>query len=353
MKRRFMWGGIALGLAVAVVSIAGFVAMAQSSEKSGFALQVSPATLIGEIKPGISKDLDLKISNNGDKTEHLKIELRSFDVDKDTGEIKMGTAEPELIPEWVTFSDPVFNIESGKTFTQKIHVSLPQEAGFAYSFAVVISRANGDINKDSGTSFHGNIAVFTLLSVDKPGAKRSFEVNRFKTIDSFYEYMPVDFETVFFNNGNTFVQPTGNIFINRGDGSDNIATLKVNDGNGYLLPDRPRVMYSTWTGGFPEYKEVTDTETGEKKRELVWDWSKLGDFRIGEYTAKLVAVYNDGTRDVPVVMETTFWVFPWRIILGILGVLIIFTVGLATIWRKTHSTAKKLGKRRSKKSDTE
>ena len=138
------------------------------------------------------------------------------------------------------------------------------------------------------------------------------------------------------NTGNTIVQPVGNVFVMRNSGDkDHISVLPVNPAKGYVLPDRPRTLTTQWDEGFPIYKKSQDTPNGEMKEELVWDWSKLTDFRIGLYTAKVIAVYNDGYRDIPIERTVQFWVIPWRIILIFLAVVSVFAVGVWVILRKS------------------
>ncbi len=336
----FKRGGLVLGVATALIGVVGTITYAQNVTRSeGFALQVSPATLVDTVKPGQKKTLDLRIENQSVNKETLQIQLREFNVDKKTGEIDMLDTEPVGVGEWVTFSDPIFTLDSGEAMKQEISVNLPQETGFAYSFAVVISRTSESVT-ERGTTLSGSVAVFALINVDRPGATRSLEITDV-SVPGVLEYLPADIDITFYNSGNTFVQPAGNVFIQRGSNdSVPIATVPVNDKKGYLLPDTPRTMTASWNDGFPVYESVTDAD-GQQRRELVWDWSKIADFRIGHYVAKVVAVYDDGERDIPVVREVSFWVIPWRIILFALAVVVVLGIGFMTIWRNTHGAVKR------------
>lgn len=341
IRKLSVLGGVTAAFAVVVVSIANLTAGAQGAG-SGFSLQISPATIVEEIKPGTSKEIDLKITNTNNITEHLAVKLREFSVDQATGEVKLGTKEPEGVADWVTFRGSDFTIEPGKTYNQKIHVALPDEVGFAYSFAVVISRATNE-QSASGASLAGSVAVFSLISVDKPGAQRAFEIIDFKPKSAMFEYLPAEFDITFRNTGNTFVKPVGNLFIIRG--KDEIGMIPISDQSGFLLPNTPRTVKAAWEQGFPAYRTTTDAD-GQQKRELIWDWTKITDFRIGQYTAKVVAVYNDGQRDVPIIKEVTFWVFPWRAVLFLIAVIaLVVLIGHKLIQRKVRKAVA-----RSKKS---
>jgi hypothetical protein len=345
-KKTFAWMSSALslilGLTVALGSVLGLIAHAQTNT-NGFALSVSPSPLVETVKPGVPKDVELKVSNIGKSIEHLKLELREFSVDKTTGDIKLKDSVPKNIPDWVQFGDPQFTVEAGKTATQSVHISLPKDSGFSYSFAILVSRASGDaVQGEDGNAIHGSIAVFALVNVDRPGAVRKFEVSEFKPSMPVFEYLPADFNAMFQNTGNTIVQPFGNVFIQRGsDDSKPIATLPLNDQKGYMLPNSPRQFKTSWKEGFPVFKTTTDS-AGKQKSDLAWDWSKLADFRFGQYTAKMIAIYNDGQRDVPVMRETTFWVIPWRAILVLIAIIAIVLLLLRrVIHKRTHHAVKK------------
>jgi heme/copper-type cytochrome/quinol oxidase subunit 2 len=59
--------------------------------------------------------------------------------------------------------------------------------------------------------------------------------------------------------------------------------------------------------------------------ELKWNFADASKLRWGKHTAKLLVVYDNGQRDVPIEGEVTFWVIPWRlIILLLINAVIIF-----------------------------
>lgn len=321
---------------VALLSTFSVLPMAAGAEQGNFSLQVTPSPLVLSIKPGESTTSDLNIRNNGDKTENLKIELRSFTVGDTTNQVSLNDSAPADVSSWVTFAQPTFTIAPGQWFTEKITVNLPSDAGFSYAFALVISRANDATSVKPGESaLKGSVAVFTLISVDRPDAKKQLEVTAFQASQKVYEYLPATFKVTFKNTGNTIVQPYGNIFVQRTASSNTpLSTLPVNEAHSYILPGTSRTVSIDWGEGFPAYVQTqTNANTGSKKQ-LIWDWSKLSNIRFGRYSAKLVAVYNDGTRDVPLEADTSFWIIPWKIIGGLLVVTLLLVVGVITIIKK-------------------
>lgn len=320
---------------VSIALLAASPVVAAQNEQGNFSLQVTPSPLVLTVKPGESTDTELKIRNNGDKAEHLKIELKNFNVNGKTGNITLNDTPPTDISQWVTFANPTFDILAGEWFSEHINITLPKDAGFSYSFALVISRVN-DLTPKTGTStVKGSVAVFTLISVDRPGAKRELQLTEFKPTQKIYEFLPASLTTTIKNTGNTIAQPYGNIFIQRSAKSQKpLSVLPVNEGHGYILPGSSRTLTTDWSDGFPVYVNSKEAVNSETKKGLSWNWDKLSQLRIGRYSAKLVAVYNDGHSDVPIVAQTTFWVIPWKFLLGFGLILLLLFVGIFTLVKK-------------------
>lgn len=321
-------GRIVLGLILSVL-VAGMIlpqAMA-ADEGTGFSLQVTPSPLVATIEPGQKSTLELRIRNGNTVPERLKMELRTFNVDKTSGQINIEKEVPKDVENFVTFGEEVFDVDAGEWFTQQVYVNTPKDAGFSYSFAILISREKPAQNSEGASSIEGSVAVFTLLNVNRPDAKKELQLASFTSTKKVYEYMPATFQMAIENTGNTIVQPKGNIFIGRsGDENQPLEVLEINPNGGYIIPSTMRILESKWNEGFPSRNE---------KNELEWDWSKLKDVRIGRYTAKAVLIYDDGQRDIPIESAVTFWLIPWKILLVFVLLVALILVGLYTILRRT------------------
>jgi len=348
MKMRFLFSLaaiIGIGLGVFAHSDNAFAA------DSEFNLQVSPSPLVLTLKPGETTGYDLKIRNAGTQAESLRIDPRSFSIDNASGEVKLDdTKKPPEIGDWVSFSSPTLMVQPGAAFTEKVNFAIPQGAGFSYSFALMITRQNdAPTTTDSGRKLKGKVAVFALINIDKPGAVRKLNVVEFSTDQSTYEYLPAKLNVKFQNAGNTIVRPAGNIFVQRkGDDTTPISTLAVNPGEGYILPGSVRTLSAEWNDGFQVVRESTDA-AGNTQKNVEWNWANLSRIRIGKYTAKLVAIYNDGHRDVPVMGEVTFWVFPWKLLLGVLVIVVILGFGIWSVVGKLFGASRKMKRRVSTK----
>ena len=317
-----------LAAIVAAVALSVLIALRPASAQNGeFYLQVSPSPLVSTLKPGQATTLELKIRNAGTQTENLKIAPRSFKITQDQQFELDDTKQPEVAG-WIKFSEPRFTVKAGQTYTQRVTINVPKEAGFSYSFILLINRADDIQPEDGSAALKGSVALFTLLNIDRPGATRQLEVAKFTTSKGVYEYLPTEFDIDFKNTGNTIVQPAGSLFVQRSSNDQNpLGTLAVNDSNGYILPGTTRTLRVNWEDGFPVTRTTTGPD-GKTSNHTDWNWNNIGNIRFGKYTAKLVAIYNDGQRDVPVLAEVTFWVIPWKIMLGVLVVILLVGFGI-------------------------
>jgi len=323
MRRKFV---VVIAFFTVITLGFSFLVSAQDSQPSGFSLQVTPSPLISSIEPGTRTSLDLKIRNASSTSENLKIELRSFSIDDETGGINISKETANNVADFVSFEKDVFQIEGGQWYTQKVNIDAPEDAGFSYSFVILISRNESAPATGGTTSIEGSIAIFTLLNTNRPDAVKKLDLSNFVSIKKSYEYLPAEFETSVYNSGNTIIQPKGNIFIGRGENDQEpLAVLKINPNDGYIIPNSKRVLKTQWNDGFPSRDE---------NGKLVWDWSKLSKLRVGRYTAKAILIYDDGLRDVPIEATATFWVLPWKILLIGLVILLLIIIGLYTMLKR-------------------
>jgi hypothetical protein len=134
-------------------------------------------------------------------------------------------------------------------------------------------------------------------------------------------------------------------------GGQQVAILDINPNQGSVLPNSPRNFLPEWSDGFPVYipkiqdgKAVLDVK-GDPVRELKWDFKDASKLRFGKYTAKMLLVFDDGQRDVPLEAMVSFWVVPWRILLASLVILIFVLIGmkstLQNLWRRLAKIFKK------------
>lgn len=318
-RNRLMAGLFALSLVlVQTFCLYGAVASAQEVETpdQGFKLIVSPLPLALEAKPGERVSTDVKVMNGGTVSERVAISVMKFGAEGEDGSPKLLDPEPsDDFLSWISFSEKTFTAEPQQWKTIKVTIDTPKTAAFGYYYALVFARDNQKIEAQKANLL-GAVAGLLLFDVNAPGAKRTADVLSFQSDKKVYEFLPANFTVRVKNTGNTHIAPRGNVFVKRGN--DQLALLEVNKARGYILPGSVRAYSATWADGSP----VFQVAEGTKERSLNWSNVSIGNFRMGKYTAEVVMAYNDGTRDIPVTGQVSFWVIPWRI-LAVLGVILL------------------------------
>lgn len=330
-----------LSLTTLMISVAGFIGLATAQSRD-FNLVSSPLPVILSANPGETVSADLRVKNGGSQTERLKVELLKFKVNEQSQVQLLEREDGDEFFDWVALNPVEFTAAPNEWKTVKMTVNVPKDAALGYYYAVAFSRAGDPKVTPGAATLQGQVITFVLLEAKVPYAKKELQVTELSAERSFYEFLPATFTVKVKNTGNIHVSPKGDIFVYRGKAQ--VAALKVNPNQGNVLPGSVRTFGVEWSEGFPAYvkkeedgKAVLD-KNGQQVKVLKWDFPKASNLRIGKYTAKLVLVYDDGQRDVPIQGEVSFWVIPWRLLVVAALVMILVGIGLWTtgrhVWRK-------------------
>ena len=335
-------------LPVAAVLIMLYPLQASAADGDGFNIQVSPSPLAVTLTPGKQQTATVTVRNLSNHSEILLPALSGFTVAGSNNKIELQSEVPLGLRDWIHFKQASMTLAPGASQPLNIIYDTPTNVGFSYGLAITLSQPEKP--GKSGAHIQAKVAVFNLINIDRPDAKRQLQIESFKSLKSRYEFLPAQFELVVKNKGNVIDQPTGNIFIQRSFNDENpIATLPLNKGGAYILPDSGRLFSLIWKEGFPHYEKVASPGATQETKHLSWDWKQLGSLRMGKYVAKAVVVYNDGQHDVPLIASVTFWVIPWRLIFIALLVIGLVTTGLIAWGRMIFKGTKKVRKYATRK----
>jgi len=350
-KRIHLW---LMGVLVASLVLPVFVPATARAADEGLHLVTSPLPINLSVAPGKSVTTDLRVKQEGSTTLKLKVTLYKFSAFGDQGKPEILDPEPgDDYFSWVKFDKPVFDAPPGVWQTIKMTINVPKTAAFGYYYAPVFSRASAPstAGQANTNALNGGTAIMVLLDVASPNAKRSLQLVSFTAEHRLVEFLPDRFFIKLHNDGNIHAVPHGTIFIL--NGKKQIGAFNINGELGNILPNTNRIYENDWTDGFPAYQvkmvdgKIQYDKNNKPEKVLKWDWANFTKFRFGRYTAKLLAVYDDGKRDVPLESSVTFWVIPWRALLVLL--LIISFVGLGVffsfrgVWR--NATRRKRSRR--------
>ena len=310
-----------------------------SAQEGSLRLVSSPLPISLVTEPGKTVTTQLKVKNAGTETERLKIDILKFNAYEESGKPALMDLDPtDTFDDWVSFSEREFALAPEEWKTVTVTFTVPETAAFGYYYAFVFSRSNeGTELRSQQTAVVGGTATLVLLEARVPDAKREVTLSEFSTDKKVYEFLPTRFTVSLKNTGNVHVAPRGNIFLSDWKGKE-VALLEVNEAKGNILPNSTRVFESDWKDGFPVYEPKIENgavvldEAGNQTFDLVWDFEQASKLRFGKYNAKILLIYDDGTRDIPIEGYVSFWVIPWRIVgVGIANIAIIIGLTLYVI----------------------
>lgn len=328
MKRNFIFSFFILGL---IALITGGTVFAQ--QRQGLNVTVSPTALEVTDEPGKTIQGKFRLRNNSSEPLSLKLHVDKLNANEE-GQVIPATAQKEdTYLSWLQFESDTVEALPQEWTDISYKLTIPADAAFGYYYAIRVSQTNSTV-AESDTTVLGEVVIPLLLNVKKDGARREAKITEFKTTQLVNEYLPIEFVTTVENKGNVHLKPRGNIFI-RGAGEKDLGILEVNPGMGTVLPGKKRSFSSAWNEGFLVREEVVEDgqvkldSNGKPVTRLTFNWNKLTDFRIGQYTANLLLVYDNGQRDVALEGSTTFWVLPYTA----LGVALLILIVLFIIIR--------------------
>lgn len=306
--------------------------LAQTPTPSNFDVTVSPVFLDLSANPGDTINTKVRIRNNTTSPLPIKIEVKKMTGDTN-GDLTLIDNSNDNSTTWFKFDSPTFAANPLEWTDVPVTIAVPKEAAYGYYFAISFTQDNTSPIKRTGAAIKGSVVIPVLLDVRKAGAKAEAKIVDFSTPSFITEYLPVDFKVVLQNSGNVHILPHGNIFISNGT-NKNIAALDFNPGSGNVIPSTKRKFDASWDDGFLVYRTVMEygqpklDKNGKEVKQLQINWNKLTSFRVGKYTADLIVVFDNGTKDVSLQKTISFWVIPWKAltVMGIILILLILVI---------------------------
>lgn len=319
-----------------IVLFLPFVVLPVRAQQSNFDVTVSPVFFDLTAKPGSSVSGRVRLRNNTASALPIKIEVKKLGGDEN-GELTIQNA-PDDTNSWFEVKTPTLSAPSAEWTNVPFTITVPDTAAYGYYWALSFTQDSASGKTVTGAKVNASIVVPVLLNVAKDGAKTDGKIAEFSTDAGWYEYLPVDFKTVFANTGNVHIRPKGNIFIKDWLGRS-VATLDVNPNQGAILPDTKKEFTTPWSDSFAWYENKTNNgkpvldKNGKPQRELKIRFDKILDLRIGKYTATSLVVISDGERDIALEKSVSFFVFPWKIVIGAVVFIVFALLGLVSTTR--------------------
>lgn len=271
--------------------LAAVLILPQSSLRAQDAagITVTPVTDIFNVIPGKITTRTLRVINPVAKVITLYPRVLDFHTDNDKGQPNFFTPKDKTsrwtMSQWITFSKPFIRVTPGEDEKFDVTITVPENADPGGHYAAVLFSTEAP-KLDENVSQVGVVGlVGTLLLAKVPG-----EILERLTMDEFIAPRilispPANFSVLFSNTGNIHLRPAGELKIRNWFG-DTSAAIKINEGEGNVLPDSKRRFETSW--GF--------------------DWKAFG-----KYTATTALYY--GTEEKQMIVTRSFIIIPiWFIV---------------------------------------
>ena len=311
---------IALLASCFLILTSALLAHAQTPTPSNYDVTVSPVFFDLTSNPGDTVSEKVRIRNNTTSPLPIKLEVKKMTGDLN-GELTLKDTSSDDSLSWIKFAETAFVAKPLEWTDVPFTITIPKEAAYGYYYAISFTQDNTSPLAKTGAKITGAAAVPILLNVRKEGAKIEGKLISFTTDAAWYEYPPIKLLTKFENTGNIHIRPTGNIFIKDMLGRQ-VAVLTINGTQGTILPNTKKTFESIWNDSFITREpkmidgQVVLDKNGKPETSLKIRFDKILDLRIGKYTAAALMVVSTKTRDIPYQAETSFFVFPWKVVLG-------------------------------------
>lgn len=275
-----------------------------TKQKNDFVLE--PAKIEISMDAGQSAVKKLSIINRMSGTRKFKIEIEDFTGSK-TGQqavILLGDEKgPYSLKDYLKPEVAEFTLKPKQKMVLPIEINIPKDAqpGGLYGSILVSSVPTKKEKESAANGARGGAIIISRLGalffvrvngpVFKDGSLRDFRIIPSKKV--FYNKTPNGFEILFGNKGSVYLNPYGVIRIKNILGSV-VGEIKIDPY--FAMP------------GSLRYRQVN------------WDKTTL----LGRY--KATVSLNRGYDNIVDKMSVSFWVIPWKLILGAFA--IIFFIAL-------------------------
>jgi hypothetical protein len=284
MKRLYILLPISLILFGATLLVHNYV----SAQGATQGLEISPPSQEVTIDPGATKIIKAKIRNRSNATLPMKVHIEDFTAKGEEGQVELNANSPYSVTSWTIVSPTAFKLGPGEEREVTATIKAPADAAGGH-FGSFVFAAEADKPKGNAATLSQQIASLFLIRVSGPVDEKMM-IKEFKAPD-YSEFGPVPLSIKFTNNGNVHVKAYG--LINVTDMfNKKVADIVVPSTN--VFPGAERAIHSSL----------------EKK------------LLVGPYKATAIMYYGS-TQNQTLTATTTFFVFPTRIIVGILIVLLL------------------------------
>lgn len=258
--------GLLVGLLIAVLP---GVSLAQSGE----GLQIAPAVIEDNAKPGQQYSFSLRVTNLSSVERALTLSAQDIEGLDDQGLpvfADEGQKTPYELSSWIALSQKTVTLKPNETRAIPFAVSVPAAATPGTHFGGVFFQAAAPELDENGTAISYRVGTIIALKIAGEVIEDA-QLREFSTDKLVYGVPDVTFSVRVMNESNVLVRPHGIIDITDMFGAK-VGSLTVNDDAAPIFPDSDRAYRAQWTYegfAFGRYQAVTSLVYGEDGRKTI------------------------------------------------------------------------------------
>lgn len=288
------------------------------AQESPRVMTVIPPASEHKLDPGATAEGTVKIINDGNEPLTFSVGVNDFIVQDTKG-------TPYLLPDntlskkysaasWIGITPSTFTVQPRERKDLSFYIQVPPDASPGGHYAAIIYTPTDSVGvTGTGTAVQTQIGTLFYITVNGPINEQA-EVSIFKTA-GFQEYGPIRIETQIKNLGDLHIRPGALVTIKNIFGQTS-----------YALPLPGQNI-------FPEAARDYEVSLGKK-------------LMIGRYTAELSGTYGQ-KNDQPLKATITFWVFPWKITVVIILIIVAAVLGALYMRREDRKLIQKAEEEKS------
>lgn len=274
---------------------------------------ISPTKVELEMKPGESVSRDIVVANRTGITLTVEFSVEDFEGSEDPAQATVFLGDEDGSWGGRRWLEPELSsivIKHGETATFRTKVNVPKNARPGGHYAALFASSTYEAQDEQGSAINKTSRISSFFLIKVAGAVRQEGTLDPPEVPAVSEYGPIDIGLVFRNQGNTHLKPSGRVIITNILGQ---TTVEIPVSEWVVLPESAR------------------------RNVVKWDSHYL----FGRYTAKAEIGYTpDGT---PIIVSSSFWVIPWKIVLGIAAGVILLMALVSWLVRRRRGVRHELG----------
>ena len=258
-----------------------------TAQITGQGLEISPPSQEGIVNPGETKIITAKIRNPGSSKLPISVHIEDFLAKGEEGQVELTSQSPYSVISWTQVSPEKFELAPGESKEVTATIKVPSDAAGG-RFGSFVFAVQPDAPEGTAATVSQQVASLFLLKVSGP-VDEKLTVKTFNA-PKFSEFGPIPFDININNSGNVHVKTYG--------------LVNVTDMFGNKVSD----IVVKGTNVFPQAERNVKASLDKP-------------FLFGKYSATALLYY--GEKNETLTATTTFFVFPVRIALVIIAILLI------------------------------